>query len=156
MGPSGGRPLAGWGRQWMNAKLPRSHRPESEFISRKYPISLLLHRIESVIRDVAWRPLFLPFLGTTTHQHTVMYIPNQANPHAFACCSAACPAICSGAALRARVCTALCDKTHCKPDQKLGASFTPDCGQFPCLSWGILRNGRLSWRRMLHQPRTGE
>lgn len=84
MGPSGGRPLAGWGRQWMNAKLPRSHRPESEFTSRKYPISLLLHRIESVTRDVAWRPLFLPFLGTTTHQHTVMYIPNQANPHAFA------------------------------------------------------------------------
>lgn len=51
----------------MNSK---SHRPESEFPSRKYPISLLSPRIESIIRDVAWRAFLgqcsvLP-LGTKT------------------------------------------------------------------------------------------
>lgn len=29
-------------------------------------------------------------------------------------------------------------------------------GNSRAFSWGILRNGRLSWRRMFHKPRTGE
>lgn len=92
-----------------------SHRPESEFPSRKYPISLLLHRIESVIRDVAWRR-FNSLGRCTVMYHSSMLVPP---PRLLLC--AARPAFGSGAALRA-VCTASWAKRVVNQTRNSGAA----------------------------------
>lgn len=74
---SWGRPFLG-GRQWMNAS-PRSHRPESEFPGRKYPISLLFPTSNRVRHSgCCMAPLLLFSLGR--RHRDVPY-------HPHACCS---------------------------------------------------------------------
>lgn len=132
--------VAGWGRQWMNAKLQGHIVPSQSLQAESIPSLCFCTESSPSFGMLHGARFSFPSLGRRTNTPWCT-VPNQANPHAFLLAApAACPVFCSGAALR--VCTApFCDKTHCKPDQKLGAPFTPDCWQFPSFFLGNPEKG---------------
>lgn len=151
MGPSGGRPLAGWGRQWMNAKLQGHIVPSQSLQAESIPSLCFCTESSPSLGMLHGARFSFPFLGTT-HQHAVMYLPNQpSKPPRFllAALLRAQRFVPVRRCVRACVCTALYDKTHCKPDQKLGAPFTPDCWKFPSLFLGNPKQpAGVSWRHV--------